>query len=94
VITLLAARAIIARYRREGIMRTLRLHFVAASAALSVAVAGSSTYMLIAGESGGLPFLGWTVTLFTIVYPTLIGAMRSSSRDRCSVWLRHLAAAR
>lgn len=75
-------------------MNTLRVHFVAASFALSMAVAGAATYMLIAGANGALEFLGWTVTLFTIVYPTLIGAMRSSRQDRCSVWLRRLAAAR
>jgi hypothetical protein len=75
-------------------MSTLRVHFVAASAAMSVAVAGSAVYMLLAGRHGGLEFLGWTLTLLGIVYPTLIGAMRSSSQDRCSVWLRHLAAAR
>ena len=75
-------------------MNTLRVHFVAASAALSMAVAGAAVYMLLAGKNGGLTFAAWTVTLLGITYPTLIGAMRSSSQDRCSVWLRRLAAAR
>ena len=75
-------------------MNTLRVHFVAASFALSMAAAGAAIYMLAAGANGALEFFGWTATLFTIVYPTLIGAMRSRSRDRCSVWLRSLAAAR
>ena len=75
-------------------MNTVRVHFVAASAALSMAVATSAVYMLLAGKNGGLELLGWTVTLLGITYPTLIGAMRSNSQDRCSVWLRSLAAAR
>ena len=75
-------------------MNTLRVHFVAASAAVSVAAAGASTYMLVAGETGGLQFLGWSAMLVGIAYPALIVAMRSSSQDRASVWLRRLAAAR
>jgi len=75
-------------------MNTLRVHFVAVSAALSVAVAGASIYMLLAGSNSGLELLGWTAMLLTIMYPTLIGAMRSGRQDRCSVWLRHLATAR
>jgi hypothetical protein len=75
-------------------MNTLRVQFVAISIALSVAAAGSATYMLLSARTGSWVFLGWTVTLLGIVYPTLIGAMRSSSQDRCSVWLRSLAASR
>jgi hypothetical protein len=75
-------------------MNTLRVHFVAASFALSLAAACASIYMLIAGENGALTFAGWMVTLLTVMYPTFVGAMRSRSQDRCSVWLRSLAAAR
>jgi hypothetical protein len=73
-------------------MNSLRVHFVVASASLSVAVAGSAIYMLLAGEYGALRFAGWTIMLVTVVYPSLLIAMRSG-HDRCSIWLRRLATA-
>jgi hypothetical protein len=63
-------------------MTNLRVHFVAAS-----------IYMLVSGETGLARFLGWTVMLIGVTYPSLIVAMRSESRDLCSTWLRRLAAA-
>ena len=74
-------------------MNTLRVHFVAASAAVSVAVAGTASYMLLAREEGALRFVAWAIGLVAVTYPALLVAMKSG-QDRCSAWLRHLATAR
>ena len=73
-------------------MKKLRVHFVAVSAALSVSGAGAATYMLLADENGALQFAGWMMATLAVSYPLILVAMRSS-HDRCSEWLRHLAAA-
>ena len=73
-------------------MNKLRVHFVALSAALSVSGAGAAIYMLLAGEYGVLQFAGWTIAILAVSYPLILVAMRTS-HDRCSEWLRQLAAA-
>ena len=74
-------------------MNRLRFHFVAASAAASVGVAASAIYMLLAGESGVLRFAAFAIPIFGVSYPAMLAGMKSS-HDRCSEWLRQLAAAR
>ena len=72
-------------------MNKLRVHFVAISAAASVAAAGSAVYMLLSGEQGALRFVAWAIPLLGVSYAAILVAMRTS-HDRCSEWLRHLAA--